>query len=122
MPTVRDQLAHVLALPGVRAAVLAGRDGLTIDAAGRGDQRFFDSLGALGASALGTTEALGHELGSGAAGGAILEYESALISVDPMGPYAVLVTLAESAASLGRIRHTITSLRADLLRALDAEQ
>lgn len=121
MPTVRDQLAHVLALPGVRAVVLAGRDGLTIDATGHGDQRLFDALGALGASAFGTTEALGQEIGGGGAVGAIFEYESSLVSVDPMGLFAILVTLLESAANLGRLRHAVHTVRADLLRALDAQ-
>lgn len=121
MPVLRDQLAHLVTLPGVRAVVLAGRDGLTIDATGHGDPRVFEALGALGASALGTSEALGQEMGGGATVGVILEYASGLVAVDPIGPYAVLVTLAESAAPLGRLRHTITGARAELLRALDAQ-
>ncbi|HEY7834930.1 MAG TPA: roadblock/LC7 domain-containing protein [Ktedonobacterales bacterium] len=123
MPTVRDQLVHLLALPGVRAVVLAGREGLTIDAMGQGEARLFEALGALGASALGTSESLGQELGAGAgaAVGVILEYEGGLVSVDPVGPYAALVTLAESAASLGRLRHALATARGDLLRALDTQ-
>ena len=121
MPVLRDQLAHLVALPGVRAVVLAGRDGLTIEAAGHGDQRVFDALGALGASMLGTSEALGQELGSGAAVGVILEYASGLVAVDPIGPFATLVTLAESAASLGRLRHGVSMARPELLQALDAQ-
>lgn len=121
MPAVRDQLAHVLALPGVRAVVLAGREGLTIDAAGQGETRLFDALGALGASALGTSAALGQELGGGAVVGVILEYEAGLVAVDPIGPYAALVTLAESAASLGRLRHALATVRGEMLRALDAQ-
>jgi hypothetical protein len=101
--------------------VLAGREGLTIDAMGQGEARLFEALGALGASALGTSESLGQELGAGAAVGVILEYEGGLVSVDPVGPYAALVTLAESAASLGRLRHALATARGDLLRALDTQ-
>ena len=61
MPGLRDVLARLLAIPGVRAAVLVGREGLPIEIAGRGDQHFLESLGAHGASALGTTEALGQD-------------------------------------------------------------
>jgi hypothetical protein len=43
------------------------------------------------------------------------------VSVDPVGPYAALVTLAESAASLGRLRHALATARGDLLRALDTQ-
>jgi len=120
MPSVRDALASLLAIPGVRATVLVGRDGLSIEATGRGDERFLDMLGAMGASALGTTEALAAELGQGRTVGAILEFESALVSVDPLGEFAAVVTLAENAASLGRIRQAVRSSRDELLRILDA--
>jgi uncharacterized protein len=119
MPTLREHLARFVAIPGVRVAVLTGRDGLAMDAAGRGDQRLFEALGALGASALGTADALGQDLGGGTVG-AILEYDNGLVSVDPLGEYAALVTLMENAASLGRVRQTLVAGRGELLRALDA--
>ena len=121
MAHLRDLLGQYLQVPGVRAAVLAGRDGLLVEAAGRGDPRVFEALGALGASALGSAEALGQELGGGATVGAILEYGSALVCADPLGDYAEIVTLADNAASLARIRQTSHSVRGDLLRALDAQ-
>lgn len=119
MPGLRDILARLLAIPGVRAAVLVGREGLPIEMAGRGDQRFLESLGAHGASALGVTEALGHELGGGRPIAALLEYEDALVSVDPLGDYAAVVTLAESAASLASVRQVIYAGRDEILRQLD---
>jgi len=119
MASLGETLGRLLAIPGVRSAVLVGREGLLIESAGRGDARFFDALGGLGASAFGTAEALGQELGSGPTVGALLEYEHALVSVDPLGQYAMLVTLADSAASLGRVRATLRASRDDILRALD---
>ena len=119
MPTLREHLARYSAIPGVRAVVLTGRDGLAMETAGRGDQRLFEALGALGASALGTADALGQDLG-GATIGALLEYDNGLVSVDPLGEYAALVTLMESAASLGRLRQALGAGRGELLRALDA--
>src|SRR5690349_16063552 len=119
MPSLRDTLNRLLSIPGVRAAVLAGREGLPIETAGRGEARFLEALGALGASALGVTEALGVEIGQGAAVAALLEFDGALVSVDPLGDYAALVTLADSAASLGAIRRAVRESRDDLLRQLD---
>lgn len=119
MPSLRESLNRMLSIPGVSAAVLVGRDGLPIETAGRGDPRFLEALGALGASALGTTEALGAELGRGRTVAALLEYESALVSVDPVGDYAAIVTLAESAASLGALRKAIRTSRDDVLGQLD---
>ncbi|MFI5273493.1 MAG: roadblock/LC7 domain-containing protein [Ktedonobacterales bacterium] len=119
MPGLRDVLVRLLAIPGVRGAVLVGREGLPIETAGRGDERFLESLGAHGASALGTAEALGQELGGGRAIATLLEFEDALVSVDPVGEYAALVTLAESAASLGSIRQLVYASREEMLRQLD---
>lgn len=119
MPGLRDILSRLLAIPGVRAVVLVGRDGLSIEATGRGDERFHEALGALGASVLGASEALGQELGQSRSVGVVLEYEDALVSVDPLGDFAAVVTLAESAASLGRIRTLLESSRNDILQTLD---
>lgn len=120
MPSIRDMLGRLLAIPGVHATVLVGRDGLPLETAGHGDARFLETLGALGASALGTTEALAQELASGRAVGAILEYDGALVSVDPLGEAAAVVTLAENAASLGTIRQLVRGSRDEILRQLDA--
>ncbi|MGO8948641.1 MAG: roadblock/LC7 domain-containing protein [Ktedonobacterales bacterium] len=119
MPNLKDTLSRLLSIPGVRATVLVGRDGLPIESAGRGDERFHEAIGAMGASALGTTEALGHALGAGRTVAVLLEYEDVLVSVDPISEFALVVTLAESAASLGLIRHTLHGSRLEILRLLD---
>ena len=99
--------------------MLVGREGLPIELAGRGDPRFLEALGALGASVLGTALALGRELGQGMTVGTICEYDHALVTVEPLGDYAAVVTLAESAASLGRVRSTVAPAPDELLRLLD---
>ncbi len=119
MPSLRESLSRLLSIPGVSAAVLVGRDGLPIETAGRGEPRFLEALGALGASVLATTEALGTELGQGATVATLMEYEGALVSVDPLGDYAAVVTLAESAASLGALRRAVRTSRDEVLRQLD---
>jgi uncharacterized protein len=121
MPGLRDTLAKFLQIPGVRAAVLTGREGLRVEAVSKADERLADALSALGATALSTTEALGQELSAGATIGAILEYESGMVCVDPLGDYAALVVLASDASSLARIRQTMHALRTDMLRSLDAQ-
>lgn len=119
MASLRDILGRVLAVPGVQASVLVGREGLPIEMAGRGDARFLEALGAYGASALGTAEGLGAELSQRGSAGVVLEYETALVAVEPLGEYAAMVTLAESAASLGRVRHTVRASADEILRLLD---
>ena len=119
MPSTREVLGRLLSIPGVRAVVVVGRDGLPIETVGKGEARFLEALGAMGASALGTAEALGSDLGSGPTVAALLEYDDAFVSVDPLGAYCAVVTLAESAASLGSIRRGVRASRDELLRQLD---
>ncbi len=119
MANIRDMLGRFLSIPGVRSAVLVGRDGLPIETAGRGEVRFLEALGAMGASALGTAEALGADLGHGPTVAAMLEFEDAFVSVDPLGAYAAVVTLAETAASLGAVRRAVRGSRDELMRQLD---
>lgn len=120
MASLRDLLSRVTQIQGVRAVVLAGREGLPLEATGRGDTQLFETLAALGASALQTTESLGQAMPVGATLGTVLEYERALVRVDPLGEFAAIVTLLENAASLGRIRQTVQASRDDILRELDA--
>jgi predicted regulator of Ras-like GTPase activity (Roadblock/LC7/MglB family) len=120
MPSVREFLGKYLQIPGVRAAVLAGREGLRIEAATKADERLVDVLSALGASALSATDALGQELNAGSTIGTILEFESGLVCVDPLGDYGALVIFAADAGSLARVRQTTHALRTDILRALEA--
>jgi hypothetical protein len=119
MPSLREALSRLLVIPGVRAAVLTGREGLLVETAGRGDHRTYEALAALGASALSAADALGQELSAGANVATVLEYEGALVSIDPIGDFALVVTLAENAASLARVRHTMASSQDEMLRLLD---
>lgn len=119
MAKLQDLLGRALAVPGVRAVTLVGREGLLIAAAGRGTERLFEALGALGASALNTADALGQEIGQGLLVGQIMEYERGLVSITPYGEYAAVVTLAENAASLGGLRQILRAIEPDVLLTLD---
>ncbi len=119
MASLREALSRLLVIPGVRAAALAGREGLLIETAGRADRRLFEALAALGASIASSADALGQEVNTGANVATILEYDGAIVSIDPAGEFAIVITLAENAASLGRIRHTLASSQDELLRLLD---
>src|SRR5262249_24246120 len=119
MAKLHDLLGRALTVPGVRAVALVGREGLLIASAGRGTERLFESLGALGASALNLADALGQEIGQGLVVGAILEYEQGLVSVAPCGEYAAVATFVENAASLGGLRQVLRAIEPDVLLTLD---
>ena len=119
MAKLHDLLGRALAVPGVRAVALAGREGLLIATAGRGTERLFEALGALGANALNLADALGQEIGQGLIVGAIMEYERGLVAVTPYSEYAAVVAFVESAASLGGLRQILRTIEQEVLLTLD---
>jgi predicted regulator of Ras-like GTPase activity (Roadblock/LC7/MglB family) len=119
MAKLHDLLGQALAVPGVRTVALVGREGLLIASAGRGTERLFEALGALGANALNLADALGQEIGQGLVVGTILEYERGLVVVTPFGEYAAVATFVENAASLGGLRQILRSIEQDVLLTLD---
>ena len=48
-----------------------------------------------------------------------MEYENGVVSVDPLGDFALLVTLSDNASNIARVRHLIKTSRNEILEALD---
>lgn len=119
MASLRESISRLLVIPGVRATAISGREGLIIETAGRADRRLFEAMAALGASLISSADSLGREVSTGPAAAVILEYGDALVSIDPIGEFALIVTLAENAASLARVRSTLTAGQDELVRLLD---
>ena len=114
--TILDRL---ISIEGVRTIAIAGREGLIIERAPQGSADA-EALAAFGASALSAAEGLGAETQRAALIGLVLEYQDALISVDPLGELALTVTRIEAAAALVPLRQTLRQLRGEMLAALDA--
>ena|SRR5579863_3447290 len=119
MVDLKQTLNRFLAIPGVRLAVLVGRDGLMIEGMTRDGKEDMEAVGAIMTTGLSTAEALGQEIGRGSVIGALMEYEHGLVSVDPLGEFALMVTLSDTASSIGRVRHMVKTSRNEILEALD---
>jgi uncharacterized protein len=122
MVDLKQTLSRFLAIPGVRLALLVGRDGLMIEGLardGKDGKEDMEAVGAMMTSSLNSAEALGQEIARGNVVGVLHEYEHGLISVDPLGEYALVVTLFDNAASIGRVRHMVKTSRSEILEALD---
>ncbi len=119
MVDLKQTLNRFLAIPGVRLAVLVGRDGLLIEGLTRDGKEDMEAVGAIMTTGLNTAEALGLEISRGSVVGALMEYEHGLVSVDPLGEFALVVTVFDTAASIGRVRHMVKSSRSEILEALD---
>lgn len=119
MVDLKQLLNRFLSVPGVRQAVLVGRDGLLIEGTTRDGKEDMEAVGALMTTGLSTAEALGQEISRGSLVGLLVEYEHGLVSVDPLGDFALVVTLLDGASSIGRVRHLVKTCRSEVLEALD---
>lgn len=119
MVDLKQTLSRFLSIPGVRQAILVGRDGLMIEGLTRDGKENMEAVGAIMTTGLSTAEALGREVARGNVVGVLVEFEHGLISVDPLGDFALMVTLSENASNLGRVRHLVKASRNEILEALD---
>jgi predicted regulator of Ras-like GTPase activity (Roadblock/LC7/MglB family) len=119
MVDLKQTLSRFFAIPGVRLAVLVGRDGLLIEGLSREGKEDMEAVGAYMTTGLSTAEALGQEISRGSVIGALMEYEHGLVSIEPLGDYALVVTLFDNASSIGRVRHMVKTSRNEILEALD---
>ena len=119
MVDLKQTLSRFLSIPGVRLAVLVGRDGLLIEGLTRDGKEDMEAVGAIMTTGMGAAEALCQEISRGSVVGALMEYEHGLVSVDPLGDFALMVTISDNASSIGRVRHLVKASRNEILEALD---
>ncbi len=119
MVDLKQTLSRFLAIPGVKQAILVGRDGLLIEGLTRDGKEDMEAIGAIMSTGLSTADALGQEIARGNVVGVLMEFENGLVSVDPLGDFALVVTLSDSASNIARIRHVVKASRNEILEALD---
>ncbi|GCE49017.1 hypothetical protein EI42_01530 [Thermosporothrix hazakensis] len=119
MVDLKQTLSRFLSVPGVRQAILVGRDGLLIEGLTREGKEDMEAVGAITTSGLSAAEALGREIARGSVVGVLMEYEHGIVSIDPLGDFALLVTLLDNASVIGRVRHMVKASRSEILEALD---
>ncbi len=107
---LRGILDGLLKVEGVTAALVVGRDGFVIEAAAAGALDT-ESVGAIAASSLAASDAMGEALKLGALGSILLEYESGPVALTPAGPEAVLAVVGDQSANLGRVRVEMRKVR-----------
>ncbi|MDQ7842960.1 MAG: roadblock/LC7 domain-containing protein [Armatimonadota bacterium] len=107
---LRGILEGLLRIDGVTAALVVGRDGFVIEAVSS-DAIETDSVGAIAASSLATSEAMGGELHLGPLGSILIEFEQGPVAVSPAGPEAVLAVVGNQHVNLGRLRIEMRKIR-----------
>src|SRR6266516_577209 len=119
MVDLKQTLSRFLSIPGVWQAILVGREVLMIEVLTRVGKDELEPVGALMTTGSNTAEALGLEISRGSVIGVLMESENGLVSVEPLGDFALLVTLSDNASNIARVRHLIKTSRNEILEALD---
>jgi predicted regulator of Ras-like GTPase activity (Roadblock/LC7/MglB family) len=113
MRSSTDVLEDCLKIPGISSAVVIGRDGFLIEAAGGSNNVNLETLGASLAHAVNGVEEMGNELQVAAFQDLFVEYGRAVIICRPVSG-AIIAIVAPDASKLGIIRHKINPLVEEL--------
>ena len=103
---LKQVLGEFLYLDGVSAAVVIGRDGFVIESAVSGKMDL-DALGAMASTGIGTSEAMGRELGKGQLTQMLVVLEKGPIIISPLSKDELIAIVAENSSNLGRIRYEL---------------
>lgn len=106
MANTKEILNNLLKVEGIIKAVLVGRDGFVIEAAGD-NEIDAEAVGALVTTAFSSYEVMGKELGIGGATQIMAEFERSVIMAAAIGPDAVLAVVTGANANLGNIRYQV---------------
>lgn len=112
-----SMLAQFMAVSGADWASLSDREGFLIESAG--DIGVEAEVAAAMAACLAeSSDGIGRELGRGALGGMLIEYEKGTVLLHRVGPAAVLAVMCKDAAALGKVRYYVKKLLPDLARVI----
>ncbi|HPC54720.1 MAG TPA: roadblock/LC7 domain-containing protein [Methanolinea sp.] len=114
---LKQILGEFLKIEGVSAAVVVGRDGFVIESAVSGKMDI-DALGAMASTGLGTSEAMGKELGKGELRQMLVELDQGPIIMSPLSPDELIAIVAGNEANVGRIRYELKKNKDRLVAAL----
>ncbi|MBP2145975.1 putative regulator of Ras-like GTPase activity (Roadblock/LC7/MglB family) [Methanofollis sp. W23] len=106
-----------LRLDGVTAAVVIGRDGFVIEDAVSGEIDT-DALGAMASTGMGTSEAMGAELGKGELNQMLVELQNGPILLSPLSEDELIAIVANDGSNIGRIRYELKKNRDRITAAL----
>lgn len=114
---LKQILGEFIKLDGVTAAVVVGRDGFVIESAESGTIDT-EALGAMASTGLGTSEAMGSELGKGEMQQMLVECENGPILLSPLSEDELIAIVAEKNVNIGRIRYELKKNRDRIIAAL----
>ncbi len=110
-------LGDLAKVEGVNAAAVVGRDGFIIEHVAN-IQMDVDALGAMASTSVGTSEAMGIELGKGNFEQVLVELEKGPIMLSVISQNEILAIVAEHGSNIGRIRYEVKKNKDRIAAAL----
>jgi predicted regulator of Ras-like GTPase activity (Roadblock/LC7/MglB family) len=117
MPTIRDVVQALARRQGVDAVVIAGQDGLTIDAHAR-DGLDVDGLAALVPAVAESCRELGNAASRGGFGTGVVEYQGGLVLIAELNDEALLAMFFRPNTNIGPLLYELRRHRAAIARLL----
>jgi uncharacterized protein len=99
-------LSDLAKVEGVSGAAIVGRDGFIIEHVSNMTMDV-DALGAMASTSVGTSEAMGIELGKGNFEQVLVELEKGPVILSLVTENEILAIVAEAGANIGRIRYEV---------------
>lgn len=120
MADIDTALNDIAAIDGVRAAVVAGRDGLMIQGSQRaGGNEDLDALAAIAADVVRNLRSLASDMGRGSLDQVIAEFGDAMVLLQPVGNDAALTVLAGPDGNIGRLRFLLRRRGPELAQLIE---
>lgn len=107
MADLKELLNDLVAVQGIEAVVIVGRDGFVIDGVTRSGTLDTDAVGAVISTGIGSSEVMGRELSVGDMTQAMFEYKDGMIVLALLGYDAILAVVADLNANLGNVRYQL---------------
>lgn len=118
MEEVKAILTNLLAIEGILAAVVIGKDGFVIESVSKENQDT-DTIGGIISGAIKSSEEMGSDLSIGSLKQSMVEYEQGVLLgklIDKSG--TVLAILASQDAVIGNVRYQLNKFAENLVKVL----
>jgi predicted regulator of Ras-like GTPase activity (Roadblock/LC7/MglB family) len=120
MAEIDTMLEGIAGIDGVKAVVIAGRDGLMIHGSQKaGGQEDLDALAAISADVVRNVRTLAADMGRDGLDQVIAEFGDGLVLLQPVGEEASLTVTAGPDGNLGRLRFLVRRRAPELGRLIE---
>ncbi len=114
--TLKDALTEFLNIDGVNVVAVIGRDGFVIESSST-VKLDTDALGAVVASAIGSSEVMGNNFTLGGLTQYLLEFDNGKVIIAAAGEY-ILTLITDQNAVIGSVRYAVKKGIAGLVKLL----